>query len=56
MQLGDDTKGGEVTGVFQFKAADEIQTTKVLLLQVVTMLKKMVNLLWLKTAIIRQDR
>ena len=47
IQLGDDTKGGEVTGVFQFKASDEIMITKVLLLQVVTMLK-MVDLLWSK--------
>jgi hypothetical protein len=50
IQLGDDTKGGEVTGVFQFKALMRFTITKVLLLQVVTMLKKMVNLLWLKTA------
>jgi hypothetical protein len=28
IQLGDDTKGGEVTGVFQFKAADEIHDYK----------------------------
>jgi len=28
IQLGDDTKGGEVTGVFQFKAADEIHNYK----------------------------
>ena len=25
IQLGDNTKGGEVTGVFQFKASDEIE-------------------------------
>ena len=48
IQLGDQTKGGEVTGVFQFKASDEIHDTKVLLLQVVTMLKKMVDLSWFK--------
>jgi hypothetical protein len=28
IQLGDDTKGGEVTGVFQFKASDEIHDYK----------------------------
>ena len=28
IQLGDDTKGGEVTGVFQFKATDEIHDYK----------------------------
>jgi len=28
IQLGDDTKGGEVTGVFQFKASDEIHNYK----------------------------
>jgi len=28
IQLGDNTKGGEVTGVFQFKAADEIHDYK----------------------------
>jgi hypothetical protein len=28
IQLGDDTKGGEVTGIFQFKAADEIHDYK----------------------------
>jgi len=28
IKLGDDTKGGEVTGVFQFKAADEIHNYK----------------------------
>jgi hypothetical protein len=28
IQLGDETKGGEVTGVFQFKAADEIHNYK----------------------------
>ena len=28
IQLGDSTKGGEVTGVFQFKAADEIHNYK----------------------------
>jgi hypothetical protein len=28
IQLGDDTKGGEVTGVFQFKAVDEIHDYK----------------------------
>jgi len=28
IQLGDETKGGEVTGVFQFKAADEIHDYK----------------------------
>jgi len=28
IKLGDDTKGGEVTGVFQFKAADEIHDYK----------------------------
>jgi hypothetical protein len=28
IQLGDDTKGGEVIGVFQFKAADEIHDYK----------------------------
>jgi len=28
IQLGDNTKGGEVTGVFQFKAADEIHNYK----------------------------
>ena len=28
IQLGDDTKGGEVTGVFQFKAGDEIHDYK----------------------------
>ena len=28
IQLGDQTKGGEVTGVFQFKAADEIHDYK----------------------------
>ncbi len=28
IQLGDDTKGGEVTGVFQFKATDEIHNYK----------------------------
>ena len=47
-QLGDDTKGGEVTGVFQFKALMKYMITKVLLLQVVTMLKKMVNLFMVK--------
>jgi hypothetical protein len=28
IQLGDQTKGGEVTGVFQFKASDEIHDYK----------------------------
>jgi hypothetical protein len=28
IQLGDNTKGGEVTGVFQFKAGDEIHDYK----------------------------
>ena len=28
IQLGDNTKGGEVTGVFQFKASDEIHNYK----------------------------
>ena len=28
IQLGDDTKGGEVTGVFQFKASDEMHNYK----------------------------
>jgi len=28
IQLGDDTKGGEVTGVFQFKASDDIHNYK----------------------------
>ena len=28
IQLGDQTRGGEVTGVFQFKAADEIHDYK----------------------------
>jgi hypothetical protein len=28
IQLGDATKGGEVTGIFQFKAADEIHDYK----------------------------
>jgi hypothetical protein len=28
IQLGDNTKGGEVTGVFQFKASDEIHDYK----------------------------
>ena len=49
IQLGDDTKGGEVTGVFQFKASDEIHDYKGVTVAGSHYVKEDgSNLLWLK--------
>jgi hypothetical protein len=57
IQLGDDTKGGEVTGVFQFKAADEIHDYKGVTVAGSHYVKEDDKFIMVKDSpIIRQDR